>query len=230
MKRCGCYGVCRCRIQSSAHPYLCRPDDCAPVFRRSCCNHEESYECEPECGSEYPYLSVNKRVIAACPPSQVREVLPVVCQSMNCPVPRVSYLFEIEIKNFGEKTVTLTAIFDSLTNSVGGDGGFLDCRWKARVSAQFIPKNDDPVTIPATEVDTANLLEVLMLNTSLFPGTADLEQCDCLIIQLYLEDKEPDNPLHCLTELKQEVLVLGTIEKNGTEKFIRRTGSVHVPL
>jgi hypothetical protein len=200
------------------------------VFRRSCCDRKDSYDCEPECGAEYPYLTVSKRVVAASPPSQVRELLPVLCQSMNCPVPLVSYLFEIEIKNFGEKTVTLTAIFDSLTNSVGGDGGFIDCRWKATLSAQFIPKDGDAVAVPATTVDDANLLDVLLLGSTLLPGTAELEQCDCLILQLYLEDKEPTKPLYALTELKQEVLVLGSIESGSSTKPVRRTGSVHVPL
>lgn len=218
---CGCAGaICKCsKIASSTHPYLCKKEDCV-VLRRKCCEPSDEHACaEPICAEEYEKLRVTKEVLAACPPSKVRELLPIVCPMGTCPVPLVSYLFEIEIKNLSKTPVELTAIYDSLTLN----GGFLSL-FTATISAQLVPSDfcaTDPTVVTEEALTPGDLLDSL---GDLDPIT--LNQCDCLRIQIHLQAK--DQNAQCICVLEQEVEVLGCLQPSNTP--VRRTTCCRVPL
>lgn len=213
---CGCYDRCRCK----AYP---------PVYRKRCNEYtkpcDDCHE-EPHCFDDGCDLSVKKRVVASCPPSQVREVLPVVCSSEgNCTLPRVSYLFDVEIKNTGCKPVKLFAIYDSLSNN----DQFIACNFKAKLSSQWIPAKYCEGQTISEKLDVDLVGPNLLLDLKFNPLQPTLEPGDCLRIQIYLQALE-NVDLYCLTVLEQELLVLACSDPEGDNKPCRYTTDLSVPL
>jgi len=209
-----------CYAKSSSYNNYYKPKE-VPVYEGACggCG---CAPCESDCAvcpSESKCLAVSKRVLAACPPSAARDLLPCYC---NCQaalgLPTVYYNFEIEILNQSEETITLQNILDSLVA-----GGFC-ATWSVGKTLLGLRYNVDGTVKTYGPIDITTMDGDLLpdLITEGFDG--DLMPCARLVVQLYVAGEQQ---AYCITKLAQEVSVVA-LATGGD--ILRRTAAACIPL
>lgn len=208
---------CGCTVKSSSAHYLKSKD--VPTYIGACgsCGKPDCVSDCAQCAAESKCLAVSKRVLAACPPSAARDLLPCYCNCQQVLSPPVVYYnFEIEIINQAAEPLKLNNIIDSIVA-----GGFASIWSVAEVSAVLYPSDGSVITqVTPTGVTDANGDLIAELGT-----VSNLEPCDRLVIKLYIEGGEK---AYCIKTLAQEVTVLAS-GVDTTEPY-QRTASADVPL
>lgn len=209
-----------CYAKSSSYNNYYKPKE-VPVYEGACggCG---CAPCESDCAvcpSESKCLAVSKRVLAACPPSAARDLLPCYC---NCQaalgLPTVYYNFEIEILNQADETITLQHAFDSLVA-----GGFC-ATWNLGKTVLGLLYSPDGTVQSFGPVDITTMNGDLLVDLFTAGLSEELMPCARLVIQLYVAGEQQ---AYCLTKLTQEVSVLATALSGD---ILRRTASTCVPL
>lgn len=204
----------------------CHPKDCkVPVYTLACCDPPLPPLCFA-CPGESCALLVSKRVVAASPPSLVRELLPALCHCCEelTDFPAVFYDFEIVIVNRGENPIKVIEVNDSIV--AGGICSVWDV--KNVVVTYRNAENGSSLVSDLTDVTSpvGNLIEGVVLNPGAVPVEEQvLQPCDSLTIRLFVT-----GTISALSfvVLKQSVQVIA--EDTVTMEPLHNSAAVAIPL